>query len=530
MFFVAAFSCSQFTRGNQFVRESACASDLPGTACRAVFTAHALWETSVYHLGSLLVDGRPIINAVKYMVVSGVVWTNSRMVSSNTETNRTGVLAEVDISDSLLICLKCHCAANKPEDVQRKGVAVCLDGVCSLLCTGEGVLTSSTWAVAPMCSREARLQTGEWLYRQVQQRLSDRAVTEASDSNISECFSTHLTTKSELYTPKPDMRGRKSPPNKTPQERKEEVAKCIKSLPAVPSHYCHQSTNRLYLPVEFKNISNVYRFYREHAKENNFILLKNKCWRTDYNIDIHCPKKDKYKVLNAPQGEQNMILYYSWMYAVYNFTFHESSTREDVIYAVRFFLNNSRNIVSVSISYLIPGHMCMPVDSIHACSDSLTKKKSIWTPSECPTIVRNSRTRLGPYNVIVLTAHSETGESFKKPFYQIPKLAARINSARIYWHLRQIRSESPISTSARTPVLLVSLLELTIVLLVHTTPDTTLYFTAFIIGRSAVESAYPEQFYLFRSLERTNANINGTYMRLFCVLTHPAVYKQVCRT
>ncbi|KAJ8866270.1 hypothetical protein PR048_032113 [Dryococelus australis] len=43
--------------------------------------------------------------------------------------------------------------------------------------------------------------------------------------------------------------------------------------------------------------------------------------------------------------------------------------------------------------------------------------------------------------------------------------------------------ESPISTTARTPVLLVSGLELTIVLLVYTTPDTTLYFTAFFIGR-----------------------------------------------
>ncbi|KAJ8867515.1 hypothetical protein PR048_031317 [Dryococelus australis] len=47
-------------------------------------------------------------------------------------------------------------------------------------------------------------------------------------------------------------------------------------------------------------------------------------------------------------------------------------------------------------------------------------------------------------------------------------------SAQIYWHLRQIRSESPVSTTARTPVLLVPVLELTIVLLVHTTPDTTL--------------------------------------------------------
>ncbi|KAJ8867471.1 hypothetical protein PR048_031273 [Dryococelus australis] len=52
-------------------------------------------------------------------------------------------------------------------------------------------------------------------------------------------------------------------------------------------------------------------------------------------------------------------------------------------------------------------------------------------------------------------------------------------------HLKQIRSESPISTTARTPVLLVSVLELTIVLLVHTTPDTALYFTAFIIGWSS---------------------------------------------
>ncbi|KAJ8865808.1 hypothetical protein PR048_033330 [Dryococelus australis] len=58
--------------------------------------------------GSPLVDDRPIMNAVKYRVVSGVVWTNRTMVSYNTDTNRTGVLAVVDIGDSLLICLKCH--------------------------------------------------------------------------------------------------------------------------------------------------------------------------------------------------------------------------------------------------------------------------------------------------------------------------------------------------------------------------------------------------------------------------------------
>ncbi|KAJ8865733.1 hypothetical protein PR048_033254 [Dryococelus australis] len=48
-------------------------------------------------LGSPLVDDRPIMNAVKYRIVSGVVWTNRTMVSSNTDINRTGVLTVVDI-------------------------------------------------------------------------------------------------------------------------------------------------------------------------------------------------------------------------------------------------------------------------------------------------------------------------------------------------------------------------------------------------------------------------------------------------
>ncbi|KAJ8895391.1 hypothetical protein PR048_000723 [Dryococelus australis] len=58
------------------------------------------------HLGSPLVDDRPIMNAVKYRVVSGLVWIGMTMVTSITETNRAGVLAVVEIGDSLSICLK----------------------------------------------------------------------------------------------------------------------------------------------------------------------------------------------------------------------------------------------------------------------------------------------------------------------------------------------------------------------------------------------------------------------------------------
>ncbi|KAJ8891679.1 hypothetical protein PR048_004207 [Dryococelus australis] len=42
------------------------------------------------------------MNTVKYRVVSGVIWTNRTMVSSNTDTNRTGVLAVVDIGSDYL--------------------------------------------------------------------------------------------------------------------------------------------------------------------------------------------------------------------------------------------------------------------------------------------------------------------------------------------------------------------------------------------------------------------------------------------
>ncbi|KAJ8874245.1 hypothetical protein PR048_025088 [Dryococelus australis] len=58
-----------------------------------------------YQLGSLLVDDRSMIYATKYRVVSGVVWTNRTVVSSNTDANRTGVLAVVDIVQSGIVCV-----------------------------------------------------------------------------------------------------------------------------------------------------------------------------------------------------------------------------------------------------------------------------------------------------------------------------------------------------------------------------------------------------------------------------------------
>ncbi|KAJ8869243.1 hypothetical protein PR048_030815 [Dryococelus australis] len=71
-------------------------------------------------LGSPLVDDRPIMNAVKYRVGSSVIWANRMTGSSNTDTNRTGVLAVVDIGFVKTIL----CRNNKTNEHERHGFHV----------------------------------------------------------------------------------------------------------------------------------------------------------------------------------------------------------------------------------------------------------------------------------------------------------------------------------------------------------------------------------------------------------------------
>ncbi|KAJ8867373.1 hypothetical protein PR048_031174 [Dryococelus australis] len=73
-----------------------CKSGIGSQACRA----DLINCEPIAKFGSPLVDGRPILDSIKYKVVSGVVRTNRTMVSFNTDTNRTGVPAVVDIGDS----------------------------------------------------------------------------------------------------------------------------------------------------------------------------------------------------------------------------------------------------------------------------------------------------------------------------------------------------------------------------------------------------------------------------------------------
>ncbi|KAJ8868840.1 hypothetical protein PR048_030381 [Dryococelus australis] len=99
------------------------------------------YDAAGRQFGSALVDDRPIMNAV----VSGVVWTNGTMVSSNTDINRTGVLAVADIGDTLLIRLKCHRRRLSVEsEGDERRAELHLDGFISVL----GPQTDSVQCVA----------------------------------------------------------------------------------------------------------------------------------------------------------------------------------------------------------------------------------------------------------------------------------------------------------------------------------------------------------------------------------------------
>ncbi|KAJ8888380.1 hypothetical protein PR048_007870 [Dryococelus australis] len=69
-------------------KEFNCQANFPVVAVGTNESPHVL-AINRFLLGSPLADDRPIMYAVKYRVVFGVVWTNMTMVNSNTYTNRT---------------------------------------------------------------------------------------------------------------------------------------------------------------------------------------------------------------------------------------------------------------------------------------------------------------------------------------------------------------------------------------------------------------------------------------------------------
>lgn len=67
-----------------------------------------------------------------------------------------------------------------------------------------------------------------------------------------------------------------------------------------------------------------------------------------------------------------------------------------------YFLKTAITITQIKVTYLLPGHTMMPVDSIHSTVESFVRNKTVWAPSEWPTMITNVRCNPKSYIVNVL--------------------------------------------------------------------------------------------------------------------------------
>ena len=92
--------------------------------------------------------------------------------------------------------------------------------------------------------------------------------------------------------------------NSEDEAKKNAMRQWLKKQPAIPSHYCRKSTGRVYLPASVKSISNLYQMYKADIPQCISEGLFRKIFKEEFNIGIHCPRKDKCsKCIQAERGE-----------------------------------------------------------------------------------------------------------------------------------------------------------------------------------------------------------------------------------
>ncbi|KAJ8878057.1 hypothetical protein PR048_022520 [Dryococelus australis] len=240
--------------------------------------------------------------------------------------------------------------------------------------------------------------------------------------------------------------------------RDKKYSHCIGDFMIITSNesdYCLvliSSSTKVNIPTEFKSLKNEYSLYKGDCKTKGIPSTKSgvfkKAWRKD-NIGIlrkkiatkgHfakdqkargtdgslCVSFDLQKALNTPHGD-NMLLYYSRKYSVYNFTVYENNTRK-----VHFHVwgecdgNRGSNEID-SLSYMYVGHSHMPVDFVHSEIETNLKHRVVWAPSEWPTWIENVLLRLSilqeesPSKYIVLGPQQLKGKPRKHDDVDLPK-------------------------------------------------------------------------------------------------------------
>ncbi|CAH2097188.1 unnamed protein product [Euphydryas editha] len=193
---------------------------------------------------------------------------------------------------------------------------------------------------------------------------------------------------------------------------------------------------------------------------------------------VLCTTFDLQKVLHTPYGE-SMLLYYSRKIATYNLTFYESVTRngfcflwnevagkrganevctilakyiqmvderesikhlllycdscpgqnrnKTVLTCIHKCLHKCKNIATIQINYLLPGHTFMPVDSMHSVIEKSVTNTIIWAPSQWLTVCALARKAPRPYEVEVLSHEDFMGWNGTSEKYFKGNLSGKIS-------------------------------------------------------------------------------------------------------
>lgn len=91
---------------------------------------------------------------------------------------------------------------------------------------------------------------------------------------------------------------------------------------------------------------------------------------------------DYLKNVNKHGNINQIILYSDWAFG--------QNKNKTILAMLHYTLSMSDNVDNIQINYPIPGHIYMPVDSMHATIENSVKNSCFWAPSQWPTIIQFS--------------------------------------------------------------------------------------------------------------------------------------------
>ncbi|CAG4944553.1 unnamed protein product [Parnassius apollo] len=185
------------------------------------------------------------------------------------------------------------------------------------------------------------------------------------------------------------MRGKCEPPNKTKKSTIDTVDRFIKNLPAVPSHYCRQDSSKVYLPQEYKNITNLYKLYKQHYVSQGVDVDESNGKRGANKIAsiLH-----KYIQSVDTRGNVTRLLLYCDCCPGQN-------RNRTVLAMLHSSLPECKNIDTIQIKFLFTGHTYMPVDTVHAIIENRLKNTTVYASSQWFTVFATARQEPAPFDV-----------------------------------------------------------------------------------------------------------------------------------